>query len=468
MNTPVVESQINKFLLLLREKSLPRDHPALGAVIKFSKSGTKFSDEDKLALTKAICDCFSFTEEELVHHLVGGNNHKEQISVARDELIRKESELLNMLPKPSWLYDYVFYGSCSESPLAYSVFAGLVLIGATIGRRLWFDMGIFKVYPPMGVIILGPSGVKKTTAADIGVRILNDMSICSIYAEKITPEALVMAFADNAQGLIYAPEASVLMGKQKYNEGLIPLITRLMDCPNSITPTTIARGVTTIKDVACSVLVCSTTDWFIRNTPEDTFRGGFIPRFLLVHQTVSPRDIAIPEPPNTLEDISKTLPLLRKLEGMMFFCPPARTLFLEWYSLNKVKASSASHALIEGYLLRKPVHIIRLAMSVHASTHDSLEICESCLKLAFDLLEWNESFLPSLLIELFKTPQGLEQTFVFDQIKEAGGVISHTMLVRKTQHKLSVSQMRSALSTLKESKHVEEVKDSLQHSWRIL
>lgn len=463
--------QLEKFKASLQGKRLTPEDPLFGATVKFLRSGIHFSDENKREFSKLVCESFSVDEEFLTRALVGEvswSSRKKQHSTLQAE---KELELLPLIPK-GWFSDYIDYASNTEVPTAYNVFCALVLVGLALGRRAWFEMGPFRLYPPQGIGLLGPSGAKKTTAGDIALAVLTSCNLCPVYSEKLTPEALVEAMSTlGTQGLIYAPEAAVLMGKQKYNEGLIPLVTRLMDCPSHITTGTISRGTTGLKDVAASVIFCSTVDWFSKNIPEDAFGGGFIPRFHLVYQLYSTRIVPLPNHTsfNVVVEFGKFLLHLRQnFSGQISFSPIAEKLFIQWYDSNKELARHPPHPAAEKYLQRKPNHLIRTALGLHVASCQTKEICEPCLEKSIALLSWNEFWLPSFYEELFRSPHGVDQLFVVDQIEAAGGVISHTNLMRKVQYRMSSGQLRMVLTSLREAKQVEEVSNSLQHAWRLV
>jgi hypothetical protein len=463
--------QLDKFRTALVGKKLSQSDPLFGVTMKFLRSGLRFDEETKREFSALIQSTFSIDEETLTRELAGEikwASRKKQHSLLQDE---KEKELFTLIP-PGWIQEYIDYAGDTEVPTAFNVFCSLVLIGLTLGRRAWFEMGPFRLYPPQGIGLMGPSGVKKTTAGDIALAVLTSSNLCPVYSEKITPEALIEAMVTNGtQGLIYAPEAAVLMGKQKYNEGLIPLVTRLMDCPSQMSTGTISRSTSSLKDVAASVIFCSTVDWFQKNVPEDAFGGGFIPRFHLVYQLYSTREIALPKqtPFGAVLEFGKFLIHLRKtFSGQITFSPCAEKLFVEWYAINKISARHPPHVAAEKYLQRKPNHLIRTALGLHVASCQTKEICERCLQRAIDLLLWNEFWLPSFYEELFRTPHGVDQVFILDQIEASGGVISHSALMRKVQYRMSSGQLRMILTSLREAKQVEELSNSLHHAWRLV
>lgn len=463
--------QLDKFKAALQGKQLSVEDPLFGATLKFLKSGIHFNDETKREFSSLVQQTFSIDEEVLTRQLIGVSGRISRKKTHNALQAEKESELFSLVPK-GWLLDYVSYSSNTEVPPIFNVYCGLVLIGLTLGRQSWFEMGPFRLYPPQGIGLLGPSAVKKTTAGDIALAVVSESNLCTIYAEKVTPEALVDAMsAIGSQGIIYAPEAAVLMGKQKYNEGLIPLITRLMDCPSHVPTGTISRGTQSLRDVAASVIFCSTVDWFQKNVPEDAFGGGFIPRFQLIYQSYSDKRVALPKSvaPGAIAAFGSELLKIREMfHGAFTFSSVSETLFRKWYDSNKEWAMNPPHPAAEKYIHRKPNHLIRTALALHLINCYTKEICEACLQRAIDLLAWNEFWLPSFYEELFRSPHGQDQIFILDQIESAGGVISHSALMRKVQFRMSSGQLRMILTSLKEAKQVEEVSNSLQHAWRLV
>ena len=69
-----------------------------------------------------------------------------------------------------------------------------------------------------------------------------------------------------------------------------------------------------------------------------------------------------------------------------------------------------------------------------------------------------------MLRKMFKTAQGAEQDYVRRAIAGAkGGVIDHSILVRKVQYRMNAQQLRAHVLSLKEGRIVEERHDKLQH-----
>jgi len=424
------------------------------------------NDKDRNELRSIICKTFDLTPEMLLSSL---NGDIEIDKGGSYDPRQAEVDLRSLVPSGGFLDRYLTYTEHSEAPLAYHLFCALVGIGVTVNRRVWFNMGYYKLFPNLGVILLGPSGIKKTSAANIIVDMLAFLELSKIYSEKLTPEQLVEAMKEHAQGIIYAPEMAVFLGRQQYMEGIVPLITRFMDCPDVWSSETIGRGKTTLHDIAISSLMCSTADWFINNTDESVVGGGFIARNILVVQEDSPRTEPIPRPgdPKARERLIYEISQTHEIQGEISFDAQGLSAYREWYSLHKRATKAAEHEILATYYQRKPDHAKRIAICLHLAEHANLTLCLSCFTRAVEILDWIERFIPALLKQMFKTSSGHNADVVLTAIRNAGGVIDHSDLLRRIQHRLNGQELKPILSSLKDSGVIDEHVDKLEHVYYI-
>jgi len=477
-----IPEQLALFRGAMEGKKLPRTHPAFEGVTNFLKTlhpGSVPVDERE-SLKTLVCETFELTTDELIEVVYGiqNNNGTSQIGAnfkrSHYDPELAERELDALIPETGFFRDYVEYTSRAEAPLPYHFFSSVVGVAAVCNRRIWVEMGYFNFYPATGVIILGPSGLRKTSAADIIVKMLQELQITPIYSEKLTPEALIDSMkGENATGLIYAPEMAVFLNKQKYNEGLVQLITRFMDCPDEWASGTIMRGKTPLRNIAISVLMCSTPDWFVTNIPEDTFGGGFMARNLLVVQESSVRCEPIPRPgdPTIKERLMMQLAWFHTFMGACKIAghtgiQGCACKFCSWYRKHTIDSQHPEHELLGTYYQRKQGHVARLAMCLHVGTHyeyDIHTICEECFERAVKILDWNEKFLPNLFRQLFKTQAGQDAEIILRAIRSSGGSISHSGLVRKMQYKFAATQVKSIIASLKEAGQLREENNVLGH-----
>lgn len=469
-----IKDALAKFERMLTGPGMNKDSPVYQAALQFLRSPTVRSlpEDYKRNLKQKMIVAFSISEGELIANLGYESAPAVQHHITREieTSVALEEQLWDFIPRGGYLEDYLTYTKNSEAPLAYHLFCALMAVGLVIGRKVHFQMGYYRLYPPLCVIILGPSGLRKTAAANIMMSIINESELATVYPEKLTPEVLISALEKNGQGLIYAPELAAFLGRQKYLEGLVPLLTRLQDCPDILVTETIGRGKVTLHDTAASVLMCSTPDWFMGNTPADTFGGGFVARHILIMQADSPREFHVPvPPPGDLRNkvLGKLTDLFLNMKGEMQMTKQCFEAHREWYHAHRLKSKNPEHPLLGTYYQRKPDHVKKVAMCMHMAEYGDLSLTTSSLQTAIAIMDWIEQFIPPMLKSMFKTQLGEHHDYVYELILTAGGVVQHSVLVRRVQHRMSAGQLRTVLAGLLEAERIREVNTSLSHAYLI-
>jgi len=362
----------------------------------------------------------------------------------------RKREFDDFIPTGTWFADYLQYTRETEPPTVFHFFAGAVAIGSVLARNVYFDKGAYQVYPNLAVLVIAPSGrCRKTSACNLGMGLLRKAG-GNVLADKATPEALVDAFKerDSAVGTIYAPEFSVFLGKQKYQEGMIPMLTALFDCPKEWKSQTITRGEVTLRNVAFSLLGCSTMDWIQTAIPRDAFGGGFMSRLLFVVQETTPRSFPLP-PPLNIELQTRLVNRLRDmthLRGEARMTEEAEEWYVTWY--NSKKDDKQDDKQFAGYHERKPDHIIRLALILMAARSNDLTLQKGDLIRALHILEWLEAFLPDAFGEMNQTQIGEDHARLIKQIKKRGGKITHSDWLRLNSNRINQRQFRDLVETL--------------------
>jgi len=434
------------------------------AALNFLRSyNGKLSEKEQKEILHLVSEAFLVSEEELLQTVTGASKGGLPLPTTLDPKLVEEQG--RHFAPDGIVKKYIDYTAKSEPPISYHLFCCLAMIGATLGRRVFFDMAHFRIYPPLGVILVGESGLKKTTATDIAIDFLREGGYTQIYAEKCTPEYLADSMKDFAQGVIYAPEMSVFLGRQRYMEGAVQLIARLLDCPKVLELGTIVRKSRVLREVAVTTLFCSVPIWLVSGCSEDIFTGGFMARHLIVMQYGSSRVERRPTigDPGLRNSILTDLCSLLSYSGELTLTPEADHLYDLWYNELKKKTLLEEHEIMRTYFARKHVPVHKIAANYHLTRHGGLEICKECFQLAIDLLEWNEQFLPPLMQTLFRTQDGMDQAFILRLIQSNGGLINHTELVRRAEYRMRAKKVNDLLQSLIEGQRIEEKKTGFYH-----
>lgn len=376
-----------------------------------------------------------------------------------------------LCPPTGWLADYVSYTSWNEAPTSFHYFVGCAILGAALNRQIYFKKGYYSLYPNLQLILVAPTGrCRKTTASNIGIRCLQQLNLVNIIQDKTTPEALLESldipvgadFEDgniniekpDAHAMIHAPELAVMLGKQRYNEGMIALLTSLFDSPDIFTTRTKQGGTTELQNVTIIFVGASTPDWLITSIPQDAFGGGFMSRILFIAEEDTPRCFPIPVPPADNSRIVEHLQrILNNVHGSMDLDAKAENWFTLWYTASRDKIPEDSK--MAGYHERKPDHLLRLAM-IHQAAQMKTTIDTTALIRCSKQLE----YLETNMLETFKwlgvKAVGQDQERLIRAIRSMNNRAEHSELLARMIFFMDVRQFRICIDTLVEAKKLKE------------
>lgn len=396
----------------------------------------------------------------------------------------------DFVPKKGWLRKYVAYGMGSTSmavpeeylneiPVEFHLYTGLTVLGAALRRNVYLERGVYRIYPAMLTVLVAPTGrCRKTTSINVGTSILRASGTTKVISEWISPEALIVSLKQakpslvmrktsdgskaeigaellDACGIIIAPELSVFMNQADYCQMLLPLITRLADCPDIFPTETISRGSKELHNVAVSALEGTAPAWLLGTIKGVAFGGGFMARHLFVCRDKPTQPCS--NPPCLSIDLKSQLVseliTMSRREGPIELTEEAQAWNNDWY--NKFYYEKSVEEKRASFHERKQDHYLRIAMLLAVSKNKSRIDIED-LKEALALLERIEQEMFELFgsIERTSTVAGWAMDKVLRVLHNTKR-ISHTDLLRRlTSSGLHRDEVLSVLDTLIE---VEEV-----------
>jgi hypothetical protein len=380
--------------------------------------------------------------------------------------------------KDSWLQEYHRYTEGQESPDTFHFWVGLSMIASTLERNVWIDMSYYVLYPNLYIILVSDAAIcRRTTAVRIGVKILEQQEKPPyIFAQKITPEALIGALCNqckiDAEGnvlsdstaVVVAEELSVFLGKEAYASGLIAILTSLYDCGDEWPYETRSRGVETAYNTCVNMIGASSPEWLRLAIPPDAVGGGFTSRIVFVYQYRSDKVIAFPELTDAQrtakENLIHDLSLIRRLRGKFKFSSEAHAWYVKWYKGHRMALMSA--VVSDGELvIRKEGILLKLAMCFSVSEDDKLVIEQRHLEMAADALEETERFMPETLRILSSTPMGMDATKVLTIIRRYKKGCKHAELQSRVYHSIDAERLRAIIETLAGAQII-EVRDLMK------
>lgn len=186
----------------------------------------------------------------------------------------------------------------SESPKSFLLFSAMTTLGACLGRRVWMDQDIHQVRPILNLLLIGPSGIGKSSAVKVAKKLLPYVPINhqpQFIEGGTTKEKLHQDLVDQPKAILFAPELAAFFSKEKYKENLIPYVTNLLDYEDSIELRTRKDDIVRVINPSVSIIGASTLPWLQEQLPDSAVSGGFLARFLILNENAKGQRVANPQ-----------------------------------------------------------------------------------------------------------------------------------------------------------------------------
>lgn len=328
--------------------------------------------------------------------------------MAKQERVKREQGLLTL---------YREYTAQGEVPERYHTWSLIAVAGHLMGRRVFVRGGNRAFFPgQMMVVLVGPSGVHKSSAIEdavgllevIGrekanmVNVLPDRASPSVMIHRMNPLAKgkLQDLTDTAYpgvdavGFIRASEMGAYFSQEGFLETMATHITNLNDA--KVGPWNDAQGCfepayheitfmqapsQTLWNPCIGMLAGTTPDGLASELPVAARTGGFLARVILVYVSESERDPRCildmngdaPKQAGLQDQILKGLVQLTRITGQARFTEEATKAHRDWYLDNHPKFAKRLGALqldttgkIGGYLNRRESHMLRTYMILAA------------------------------------------------------------------------------------------------------
>tara|TARA_R110000868_G_scaffold136214_2_gene349069 strand:- start:307 stop:1524 length:1218 start_codon:yes stop_codon:yes gene_type:complete len=307
----------------------------------------------------------------------------------------------------SFLSDYREFSKGSEAHPTYHTFSALVALSSIISRRVWVEMGYFKVYPNLYVVLVGPPGNRKTSAMSIAKSLIRELKDVPFSAECVTKEKLILDMAEQERAIsniapayeaqkVYTPmtimvtELSEFLGMGSI--GMINFLTTIYD-QDVYEHRTKNRGEVLITGPFLNLLACTTPDWITTYLRADVISGGFSRRAIFVLETGKAGRIPFPEvTPEARAAWERVVAYSRRLQtlhGPFVWHPEAKAFYTDWYNNHKMPTEET----VVGYYETKHMQLLKISMLIALSESPELILRKSHLEFGFALLRLAEENL---------------------------------------------------------------------------
>lgn len=385
-----------------------------------------------------------------------------------------------------WLDDYLRYTEEQESPTEFHFWIGMSLIAAVLGRRVWLDrrshgVSRYRIYPgQLMVVLVGPSGTQKTTAAEIGIdAFLRKIPTVNIIADKITPEKLLKRLGSmnpqlvgtqgtsgriipgDAVAFLYADELSVLLSKQTYSDTMVDILTKLYNAPNHFEYDTMSGNLVALHNVCLTVVSTTTPIGLGESVTNKAHSTGYMARVIHVYsdksQKVNPLldiDDTEVDQPAALRmkemgaSLHKRLTEIAALRGPCVYTKDGREWYRDWYAKWRKSVESSG----EGWPSRRHDHLLRVAILLRVATFGDLVLDAHCMEAAHLALCNIEDTQYKAFQYIGQSQIAKLQDKIVVTIQQNGGRIQSKPLYSRVRRFFNnIDDLKMALATLKES-----------------
>ena len=381
-------------------------------------------------------------------------------------------KLVRDMDMRGWVRRYVEHGINTETPASFRSMTALALVASMLKRKIWIDKRLFKVWPALQCMLIGPAGgPHKSTSAMYGLSLINrhlDKVIRPTLLQSAgSPEALLSELAamnketatdkedphdGTACGLQVVSELSAYLTKAKYNEHMINTLCEVYDSPTEgLVRITKKEGRQFVWNVGVSAILCSNEENLASSIPLTATRGGFPSRVIFMYEDTSTHRVANPEEvmPSEEEEYKLTQELIQLVdkEGKVGWTQDARDWSTKWYN---ERSRVAEDPEVQPLVNREYSHHLRIAMLLAASgtTENKVTMALEHMQQAKGILDYAKKSIPKLYRIMATGAFGLHYEQVKRIIAQAGGEIAQSTIGRKLSHALNGSQVKEILQTM--------------------
>lgn len=350
----------------------------------------------------------------------------------------------------AFLDKYLEFVEYTESPRVFHVWSAISGVAACMARHAWLPFGNSSMYANNYVLLVGPPGVRKSTAintiekllrrggkvrfapADTGgarqglikaIRGADQKSDQEVLQETILNrinEINVEDVADISLNLtdaqtmyVCASEFATFIGINQLD--MITFLTKMWD--GEPYEYQVKAETHTIHTPLLSILGGTTPSIIAQALPHSAVGGGFMSRVLFVFANKKHRRIAFPNPPNRqLEDelAAYLREITTKIDGPMKLSKLAHDALEQLYE-HKVNISDPRFIY---YMERRYTHLIKTAMSF-AAMRLSMVIEVADIQNAQTVLSSTEEFMVDALGEFGLSPLGAAKQKMLEFIEHS-------------------------------------------------
>lgn len=303
------------------------------------------------------------------------------------------------------------YTENTEPPTIFRKWVALSTIASVLQRKCSLPFGHEEVYPNMYVVLIGPSGSRKSTAMRPGRQLLQNIGV-NLAAESTTREALIKRLSEagsttgdmdslrvglHSSMTVHSSEFAVFIGHNKPE--LIAALTNWYDSEGKWTYETKHGGEEEILNVWVNLIGATTPELLRHILPMEAITGGLTSRIIFIYHGSRVKPIAVPTKSERAEELEPKLAAdlraIYLLQGNFKMTEEALDYWQE-FVVEDYENPPFSDYRFEAYMQRRRWHTLKLAMIINASRTDRMTLAKADLQKAVRWLKEAERNMPNV------------------------------------------------------------------------
>jgi hypothetical protein len=283
---------------------------------------------------------------------------------------------------------YLEYTEPHEARTIYHKWCIISTVASIISGRCWTRLGFGKLDPNLFIVLAGPPGIPRKTAAlrtmqDVFLPLIPESYLqvstgspastrellhllekselnCTVVNEleefEDQPYMTFMQFSSELSNFI----------KQKDTE-FSNMLLELFDGSLDFKRSTFHHGSTEVRNASLNILAATTNSFFEEISFREHIKSGLSSRFIFIY--LDDRRGNYPDPDFDLElkkKIQDRLFKLSKVTGYIPFSEKAKKVYLDWYSTQPTKATGKMNKNTLSYIARKQTYVRKLCLILFA------------------------------------------------------------------------------------------------------
>lgn len=201
---------------------------------------------------------------------------------------REAAKIAGLLPRYSYVRQFVRWAyQRSDHPVAYSLGVAHVHL-ATVAPKAFCGLLSTLIYPNLYVLLVGPSGARKTTAMLVGEQIIRDVVPERITGAPVSWEGMMLQLRDHPELTFHLPEFGAFLSRSRGDAGtnyyarIKSTFTDLYDCTNQDRQYASAEKRFAVSNPRVSCLAAGATDMIEEGTTQYDWTNGYMGRWLIL------------------------------------------------------------------------------------------------------------------------------------------------------------------------------------------